>query len=77
MRLNSWRKKTVNAVGPNASLVVIRPTDRNHPVSTLTGGIMKRRKMSNQESKRSFKKNTGVHKMNTMNPRNFRGGIRL
>jgi len=38
---------------------------------------MKKRPMSKGESRRSFKKNTGVHKMNTLNPRIMRGGIRL
>lgn len=38
---------------------------------------MKRRPMSRQNSRRVFKKNTGVHKVNHLNPRKFRGGIRL
>lgn len=38
---------------------------------------MRRRKMSKGHSKRVFKKNTGVQKMNTLNPRTMRGGIRL
>lgn len=38
---------------------------------------MKRRSMSNRHSKRSFKKATGVHKVNSLNPRRMRGGIRL
>lgn len=38
---------------------------------------MKRRKMSISASKRVFKKNTGVQKLNTVNPRSMRGGIRL
>lgn len=38
---------------------------------------MKRRKMSFSSSKKTFKKNTGVQKMNTLNPRTMRGGIRL
>lgn len=38
---------------------------------------MKRRKMSRGNSKRVFKKNTGVQKMNTINPKSMRGGIRL
>lgn len=38
---------------------------------------MKRRPMSRKSSKRNFKKNTGVHAMNHMNPRTQRGGIRL
>nr|QJB20113.1 MAG: hypothetical protein [Microvirus sp.] len=38
---------------------------------------MRRKKMSKAGSKRHFKKNTGVHKMNDLNPRAFRGGIRL
>lgn len=43
------------------------------------GGIqkMKRRAMSRTQSKRVFKKNTGVQKMNVINPKNQRGGIRL
>lgn len=38
---------------------------------------MKRRKMSRNHSKKVFKKNTGVQKMNSLNPRTMRGGIRL
>lgn len=38
---------------------------------------MKRQKLSYNKSKRMFKKNTGVQKLNNMQPRNFRGGIRL
>lgn len=38
---------------------------------------MKRRKMSSKASHRTFKKNTGVHTVNHLNPRKFRGGIRL
>lgn len=38
---------------------------------------MKRRPMSKKQSKRVFRKNTGVQKMNTLNPRTMRGGIRL
>lgn len=38
---------------------------------------MKRRPMSKRASKRSFKKNTGVQKLNNLNPRSMRGGIRL
>lgn len=38
---------------------------------------MRRRKMSKNHSKRVFKKNTGVQKMNMINPRSMRGGIRL
>lgn len=38
---------------------------------------MKRKKMSDSASKRTFKKNTGVQKLNTINPRSMRGGIRL
>lgn len=38
---------------------------------------MKRRPMSRSHSKKVFKKNTGVQKMNTLNPRTMRGGIRL
>jgi len=38
---------------------------------------MKRRKMSNKSSKRTFKKNSGVQAMNNINPRTMRGGIRL
>lgn len=37
---------------------------------------MKRRPMGRKQSKRHFKKNTGVHKANILNPRRFRGGIR-
>jgi len=38
---------------------------------------MKRRPMSKAHSKRVFKKNTGVQKANSLNPRSMRGGIRL
>nr|QJB19498.1 MAG: hypothetical protein [Microvirus sp.]QJB19702.1 MAG: hypothetical protein [Microvirus sp.] len=38
---------------------------------------MKHRPMSRGKSRRVFKKNTGIHKVNHMNPRGFRGGIRL
>jgi len=38
---------------------------------------MRRIKMSRSGSIRSFKKNTGVHKVNSMRGTNMRGGIRL
>lgn len=38
---------------------------------------MKRRPMSKKLSKKVFKKNTGIHMANTLNPRKMRGGIRL
>lgn len=38
---------------------------------------MKRRPMSKKSSKRTFAKNTGVQKLNNINPRSMRGGIRL
>ncbi|QXP08474.1 MAG: hypothetical protein [Arizlama microvirus] len=38
---------------------------------------MKRKKLSSGASKKIFKKNTGVQKMNSLNPRAMRGGIRL
>ena len=38
---------------------------------------MKRRSMSRSSSKKVFKKNTGIQKLNTTNPRSMRGGIRL
>lgn len=38
---------------------------------------MKRRKMSQSSSRRVFRKNTGIQKMNHINPRTMRGGIRL
>lgn len=38
---------------------------------------MKRRAMKRSSSNKHFKKNTGIHKVNAMNPRRFRGGIRL
>lgn len=38
---------------------------------------MRRKKMPFKQSKKHFKKNTGVQKMNTWNPRAMRGGIRL
>lgn len=38
---------------------------------------MYRKKMSRGKSRRDFRKKTGIHKMNSLNPRSFRGGIRL
>ena len=38
---------------------------------------MKRKSMGKKSSRKSFKKNTGVHKLNSANPRIMRGGIRL
>lgn len=38
---------------------------------------MKRKAMSRGQSKRVFKNGTGVQKMNVINPKNQRGGIRL
>lgn len=38
---------------------------------------MKRRPLSKQQSQKSFKRNTGVHVKNSLNPRAMRGGIRL
>lgn len=38
---------------------------------------MRRKSMPFKTSKRYFKKNTGVNKMNSLNPRTMRGGIRL
>lgn len=38
---------------------------------------MKRRSMSRNHSRKTFKKATGVHSVNNLNPRKFRGGIRL
>lgn len=38
---------------------------------------MKRTRMSRHSSRRDFRKKTGVHGLNNLNPRNFRGGIRL
>lgn len=38
---------------------------------------MKRKPLSYKASQKTFKKNTGVQKMNYLNPRNMRGGIRL
>jgi len=38
---------------------------------------MKRSKMSKGNSKRVFKKNLGVQKMNNLNIRRMRGGVRL
>nr|QJB20815.1 MAG: hypothetical protein [Microvirus sp.] len=38
---------------------------------------MKRKPMSKRASKRSFKKHTGIQKLNNLNPRAMRGGIRL
>lgn len=38
---------------------------------------MKRRRMSHKGSRKVFKKATGVQRMNSLNPRTMRGGIRL
>lgn len=38
---------------------------------------MKRRAMSRKHSKKTFRKATGIHKLNNANPRRMRGGIRL
>jgi len=38
---------------------------------------MKRSKMSYGKSKRVFKKNLGVQKLNNLNVRRMRGGVRL
>jgi len=38
---------------------------------------MRRKPMSKKQSKKVFRKNTGVQKMNNLNPRSMRGGIRL
>jgi hypothetical protein len=38
---------------------------------------MRRKPMSKAHSRRSFRKASGVHKLNTTNPRRMRGGIRL
>ncbi len=38
---------------------------------------MKRRRMGKKHSRRSFKKSTGVQKVNNMNRAIMRGGIRL
>lgn len=38
---------------------------------------MKRKAMSKSHSRRSFRKATGIHRVNSLNPRKFRGGIRL
>lgn len=38
---------------------------------------MRMKSLSRKVSKKHFKKNTGIHKMNKLNPRKMRGGIRL
>lgn len=38
---------------------------------------MKRKPLSKRASKKSFRKASGVHKLNFINPRKMRGGIRL
>lgn len=40
-------------------------------------GSMKRSKMSRGKSRKDFRKKTGVQKVNHINPRTMRGGIRL
>lgn len=58
-------------------LVVSSRTDRLLSVTDHKEIDMKRRKMSKKSSKNHFKKNTGVQKLNHVNPRSMRGGIRL
>jgi len=38
---------------------------------------LKRKKMSAAGSRKHFRKNTGIHRVNGLNARSFRGGIRL
>ena len=38
---------------------------------------MKRTRMSRRSSRRDFRKKTGIHGLNNLNPRIFRGGIHL
>lgn len=38
---------------------------------------MRRKPLSKSHSRKSFRKNTGIHGVNKLNPRKFRGGIRL
>ncbi|WVR22150.1 MAG: hypothetical protein [Malazfec virus 6] len=38
---------------------------------------MRRKKMTKSASRKNFRKNTGVQKTNSLNPRTMRGGIRL
>lgn len=38
---------------------------------------MKRKPMSKNTSKKVFKKNTGIQKLNKLQPKSMRGGIRL
>lgn len=38
---------------------------------------MRRSRMSKSKSRRAFKKATGTQRVNNLNPRNMRGGIRL
>lgn len=38
---------------------------------------MYRKKLNKRASRKVFRKNTGVQKLNKVNPRNMRGGIRL
>ncbi|UOF78311.1 putative DNA binding protein [Microviridae sp.] len=62
------------------SLVVIRPTDSLsclNKQNTSKAAPLKRKKMSSQNSRKDFKKKTGIHSVNKLNPRKFRGGIRL
>lgn len=38
---------------------------------------MKRKPMSRNQSRKTFRRGTGIQKMNNLNPRRMRGGIRL
>lgn len=41
------------------------------------GATMKRKALSKNHSRRSFKAASGHHKLNGVNPRKMRGGLRL
>lgn len=69
---------------PNGIFKLDRLETRNYldpyllPTKLLTLGVfVKRRLMSKTQSRQVFKKNTGIQKLNVLNPRTKRGGIRL
>lgn len=57
-------------------LLVVIYAHRHYSNNSL-GGSMKRKPMSRRSSRKVFKKNTGIHKLNSVNRNIMRGGIRL
>ena len=58
-------------------LFVISRADRNTVSNHKEGAYMRRRKLKSSVSKKLYKKNTGIQKLNHINPITMRGGIRL